>query len=171
MVNSQQMTCMHNSKSNKRQHLLSTYCAPRLRSSALRAIYLIILIINLNITLLLSPFYRWENWGSMYIILKYILLIHCSIFTRSEDGQNLLDYFGKRTYMAKSRQVVYSVCMVCACVCGKGWECVGADDWMSPYVMLIILLRTVSEATLLFFPPFLYLFHLWKKRGRRGIKT
>ena len=54
---------MNNSKSNKR-HLLSIYCAPRLMSNALHAMYLIILIINLKVTLLWSPFYRWENWGS-----------------------------------------------------------------------------------------------------------
>ena len=33
-------------------------------SNALHAMYLIILIINLKVTLLWAPFYRWENWGS-----------------------------------------------------------------------------------------------------------
>lgn len=46
---------MNNNKSNKRQHLLSTYYAPGLMSSALHALYLIILIINLQSNIIIVP--------------------------------------------------------------------------------------------------------------------
>ena len=74
-----------------------------------------------------------------------IYIIHHSVFTRSEDYQNLLDYFGKRTYAAKSRQVI-SQCMYRMCVCMDTSVCYANN----------LAENSVRSNSLIFFPSFIF---------------